>query len=586
MVREANEPGWKAERLDFCRLTRPVQDRFITATKGLGIPAPVLTGPVRSPSELFVWMGIAVAGLALLLMLCFVGLGDLASRVAVHGKGLGVLHALLAGALLLGVAQALATAFQTSMLPYRPGVHLFPTAVIDARRRAIVVRRVTEATAIDAGATRLSLRFPDGRTILFPVAKAEDARHAAEVLGTSCEALARALSEGDKKSVAALDPLAAPSFVNPFAPTTPIELSAPFPVRYAWAIGPIIGLGFGLATFTWHNAASDRRMLEHAIAANTPDAYALYLARGGVRPEVREVLLPRTELHEAQNKGGLAAVERYAASHPDSRVEPEIRAALKTLLLVELEEKAKVGTISALNEFKTQHPAKLVEPELRRAVHGVYAKALTSFQRVAGSDEKANLAVEKVLAYAEKTTPKVDLRFVRKLGKSVDVADASIKKSPFFMGQPSVPSQYFDEAHAKVREDDAAQKIILRFGQVFAPDVLALATGAPAEGTMPPAVTVPTIFVETQVQLSGASFLSANPRGVFVGLTMKFEVSIRLPDEPKPFKWSTDVWRSPDTTLEKGERSYEETVYGAMATDAYQRFVTRLQKELFKTPEP
>jgi hypothetical protein len=546
----------------------------------------LLTGRVRSPFELFVWSGVAAAGLAALLVLCLVGLGDLESGIAIHGRGLGAVHAVLAASLLLGLAEALATAFRSWMLPYRPGVYLFPTAVIDARRRVIVVRRVTEEAAVDAGATSLSVRFPDGKTIVFPVSKAEDAQHAAQVLGTSRGALTKALAEDDKKSVASLDPLAVPSFVNPFAPSTPLSLIAPFLVRYAWVIGPVLGLGLGLATHTWHNAASDRRMLARAVAANTPETYALYLGRGGASPEVAGVLLPRAELREVERKGGLAAIERYAASHPSSRIEPEIRVSLRAALLAELEERAKVGTVSALNDFQAQHPAKLVAPELRRAVHAVYAKALASFQRAAGSNEKANLAVEKLLAYAEKTTPKVELRFVRKLGKSVDIADASIKKSPFFMGQPSIPSQYFDDAHVKVREDEASQRIIARFAQAFPADVLALTPGPPAEGSVPPSVTVSTLFAETQVQLSGASFLSANPRGVFVGLGMKFEVSIRLPDDPKPFKWSTDVWRPPDTMIDRGDRPYEDAVYSAMASDAYRRFVDRFLKELWKTSEP
>src|SRR5206468_357661 len=115
--------------------------------------------------------------------------------------------------------------------------------------------------------------------------------------------------------------------------------------------------------------------------------------------------------------------------------------------------------------------------------------------------------------------------------RSMDIADTQIKKSPFFMGTTSIPSQYFDDAHARPREAAAAKAIVARFASAFPPDILALDLGAPVpenEGPLPPNK-IPTMFVEHSAEMSGASYLSANPRGVFVGLGMLFEVSFRFP---------------------------------------------------------
>ena len=273
-------------------------------------------------------------------------------------------------------------------------------------------------------------------------------------------------------------------------------------------------------------------------------------------------VLPRAEL-EAVKDGSVEAIEKFIATHPTSRIQTEVSSALRQAMLVELESVKKAGTVSALTDFAKRHPNNLVDAELRQAIHAVYQTALARYKKESGTrDQNVLTFVERLLAYAEKNGPRAEIRFRRKPTKSMEIADAAIKKSPFFMGNPSVPSQYFDDAHARSREAVAGKAIVSRFAAAFPPDILALDVGQPLLETDPPLPPskIPTMFVEHSAEMSGASYLSANPRGVFVGLGMLFEVVFRIPDEGKPQKYRFSAWRPLDTTVPKGGGTFESTV--------------------------
>jgi hypothetical protein len=155
------------------------------------------------------------------------------------------------------------------------------------------------------------------------------------------------------------------------------------------------------------------------------------------------------------------------------------------------------------------------------------------------------------------------------------------------MGVVSVPSQYFDEAHARQREVNAAKTIVSRFATAFPPDILSIEVGQPvteAEAAPPPSK-VPTMFVEHSAEMSGASYLSQNPRGVFVGLGMLFEVAFKIPDDAKPQKYRLSAWRPPDTTVPKGDGSFESAVYEAMAGEGFAQFAQRYLSTFFPRAE-
>jgi hypothetical protein len=188
---------------------------------------------------------------------------------------------------------------------------------------------------------------------------------------------------------------------------------------------------------------------------------------------------------------------------------------------------------------------------------------------------------------AEKSGPKVEMRFARKVTRTMEMADAQIKRSPFYMGVVSLPSQYFDEAHARSREETAGKTLAARFAASFPADILSLEMGAPIpDPDAPlPAVTIPTICIEHSSQVSGPSYLSARPRGVFVGLALVFEASFRLPDNSKPLNFKLPTWRNPDAKIEKGDAPLEAAVYEAMTSGAFAQFTTKFLSTFFTKPD-
>jgi hypothetical protein len=158
------------------------------------------------------------------------------------------------------------------------------------------------------------------------------------------------------------------------------------------------------------------------------------------------------------------------------------------------------------------------------------------------------------------------------------------------MGTTSIPSQYFDDAHARPREAVAAKTIVSRFTAAFPSDILDLEVGQPVsepDGPLPPPNKIPTMFIEHSTEMSGASYLSTNPRGVFVGLGMQFEVSFRVPDEPKPQRYRLSAWRPPDTTISKGDYpTFEAAVYETMANEGFTQFAQRYLSTFFAKAEP
>jgi hypothetical protein len=100
-----------------------------------------------------------------------------------------------------------------------------------------------------------------------------------------------------------------------------------------------------------------------------------------------------------------------------------------------------------------------------------------------------------------------------------------------------------------------------------------------------PATTIPTIFIEHTSQVSGPSYVSARPRGVFVGLALVFEATFRLPDDAKPLHFKLPTWRNPDAKIEKGDGPLEAAVYDAMTTTAFAQFTSKYLSTFFNKPE-
>jgi hypothetical protein len=578
------------QEMDFYELSRAVQDRFTASIRGEGQPRPLLALGAGPPREALLWAAIGAGGLLFLALLVDLGFGNLKSSLALHPAPFAGVYALLAATVAISSMKVLAVMKRRWALPYKPGVYLFPAGVIDAKSDKLRMFPLSRLVTPMIQNRKLTLAFPEGQTFIFTLLVSG---HTAEVQKTIEDAQAsveKAHAAGDKKGLGVLDPLVDIGVVNPFAPTSRLPRYTPLWARQMWFVGALVGAVVAPGIWLLRNFVSDRQMLAQANKAKDADSFKAYLVRGGTKPEVRDVLLPRAELSEAIRDGSVEAIERYMAAHPNSRIQSEVSTALRQAMLAELDTVKKAGTVSVLNDFAKRHPNNLVDVELRQAIHAVYQSALARYKKESGVRDANVLAfVERLLAYTEKNGPKAEVRFRRKNTRSMEIADTQIKKSPFFMGTTSVPSQYFDDPHARPREAVAAKTILSRFAAAFPSDILDLEVGQPVlepEGPLPPNK-LPTMFVEHSAEMSGASYLSANPRGVFVGLGMLFEVSFRLPDESKPQRYRLSAWRPPDTTISKGDYpSFEAAVYETMASEGFGQFAQRYLSTFFAKAEP
>jgi hypothetical protein len=577
------------KEVDFYECSRAVEDRFVGSMRGEGEPRPLLAIRGKTPREVFMGAGVAGLGLVALSAIIELGLGDLSSNLALHPPAAIAAYAVAVATIAFGVLTMLARMRADWALPFQPGIYLFPSGVIDARRHIMRVFTLSRLVKPSVNDNSLALEFPEGETFRFPVSgkgHTDEIRAAIEKAQADLE---EAQAAGDRHSLGVLDPLLDVGVANPFAPKTKLKKQVPFWARQVALSAVAVGVVLAPGVWFLRNWMSDAAMLNRAHLQKSAEGYRAYLGRGGRQREVADVLLPRAELVDAVKEGTVDAVERYIAAHPNSKIGSEVSDALRQTMLVELETTKRAGTVSALNDFARRHPNKLVDAEIKQAIHAVYQAAFAKYKKESAAKDPAAIGfVERLLAFAEKGNPRIEVRFHRKTAKSGEIADNQVKKSPYFMGTVSLPSQYFDEPHSKPREAATGKAIVARFAGAFAPDILSVEMGAPI--TDPdaalPATSLPTLFIEHTAELSGASYLSANPRGVFVGLGMMFEVTFKIPDDAKPLKFKLTQWRPPDVTLSRGDAdSWETVIYEAMATESFNQFTQRYLAQFFSKGE-
>jgi hypothetical protein len=576
---------------NFYKLGRPVQDRLIGCINGTGLPAPILSAR-GGPVEPFLWLLGAGAGLVGVLVLYRLGLGALDSGLAIQSPAVLAGYFLLLGGAAYALLHAGALFFDARSLPFKPGVYLFAIGIIDARRHTLKIHSIDDMIAFDGplqGTNAFKVSFKSG-TFEFRAKNAEDAAKAVESMGSSKSRIAEAEEAPGSmrpRAMAALDPLQ--GFVNPLAPTTSIERNVPPWAKFSFAIAPALGLLLGVLVWLVRNVASDDKMFARAQALGDATSYREYLARGSRhRGEVEVVLLPRAELKEAQQIGGVDAIEAYIKAHPKTGIAPEIDKALKAAMLAELEEAKKAGTVTALKAFATKHPTHGLGPELKAATHAVYADALDKYKsNDAPKDPGVVGFVEKLVAWVEARGPKVELRFRRRAPRTLEKAEAAIGKSRYFMGTMSFPARYMDAQHMKPREEDLAKAVLARFGDAFPADVLTMEVGEPVadpDAPLPP-VTVPTWFVEYEPEWDGGLRTSDRPRGVFVGVGYMFIGTFKIPDDAgKPLLFKPNViWRAPRLDGLDPDAHPEERLYADMTQGAFEQFGKKLIGQVFAT---
>lgn len=583
--------------VDFYKLPRAIQDRFVGSVMSGFPPAPILATKGGTPTKLM-WLGLSGACLLVLVITTRVGYGQLDSGLSLHSAKALLLYAALVFGIAFGLVQAYGRLVREKALPYGAGVYLFPACLIDARSDQFKVYWTQDLQNVDAQGSAVRVSFAGGSSFTFQCADAAQAPQIATEVQTARDRAMHAKATEDPKELVAVDPLHNPRFSSPVGPRDPYSMRLAPWKKLGWVVG--LGVAAIIAPSLWalRNNGSDKTMYARATLTNDTESYRAYLERGSkFKEEVATILLPRSELRDAEKVGTVDALLKYKADHPTSKIGQEVALSIRTAMLSELEKAKAVGTLAALDEFSKHYPEHGVEPELKEAIHAVYMRELATYKTHAATKDKTVVPfVERLFAWAEKHGGKVEVRFHRKKSESLGRADQFVAKTPTFAGEVSYPSRYFDEKHGTKREAALGKTIATRFDAGLSAEIFDITVGAPISADVEalPDVKVPTIFVTHGSEWSGHTYQSQKPRGSYVGLNMPFELLFTIPGDPKPVKLKAEIFKhaalgqlKDDEAIQSG--AAEEKVYEAMGTDAFEQFGKKIIALFFaaaeKTPE-
>ncbi len=575
--------------VDFYKLPRAIQDRFVGSVMSGFPPAPILAAKGSTSTKL-VWLGVSVASFVALLVAARLGYGDLEAGLSLHSMKALPLYLALVFGFAFGLVQAFARVVRERALPYTSGVYLFPACLIDARDDQFRVYETRDLSSVDIQGSAIRVVFSGGAQFLFPLTKPELAKEIVAEVQAARDRAMHAHATEDPKELVAVDPLHNPRFSSPVGPRDAYELRRP-----PWGkLGPVVAAGvavvIGPTLWMLRNSGSDKKMYAVATKANDAPSYRLYLAHGDAfKGEVGEILLPRAELRDAEKVGTVDALLAYKKSHPNSKIANEVGASIRKAMLAELEKAKAPGTLAALHDFEKRYPEHGIQPELGAAIHEVYARELEAYKKKAPSkDKNAVPFIERLFAYAEKHGPKVEVRFRRKAATTLDRADQFILKTPQFMGVVTYPSRFFDDKHAVQREANLGKQLVTQFGSGLAAELFELGVGPVVTDADLPEPKEPTLFVTHVAEWSGHNYTSTRPRGSYIGVQFNFEATFVIPGDAKPWKFSTQIFKhaathvlnNPDEPmLPPGEAA--ERVYETMGQDAFEAFGKRLLANFF-----
>lgn len=571
------------KRISFYTLKRPLQERFVAATRGLTVPASLAHQPlqIRFP---VLWMAGATASLVLFFVVLAVGYGELESNLALAPTWLFVVYGLLLALAVWCGVRAWVQYQRQQRSPFTFGVYLFPGVVVDARTPNLDSYSLIEGAVTNVEGRNLVVSA-EGRAWTFTVSSEGEARQLKEQLD---EAMRDAIAAASGAEWHRFDPFAEPRYSSPL---TSREKMAPFSPRWVkWS--PVVAVAIAAviapAAGATRNLLSERRMYNTAIERNTSAAYLAYLERVGEtkRPDVREVRLPTAELNELQARGDLGALEEWASRNEDSKIKPAIDAILRQELLNELVAVARRESLGAVRQFVESHPKHgLVETEVKNVRKKLTRRAFQEYvDNHTTKTEGSNDAIEALLAYIAEHDSKVDVRFQRIMTDKVGRADQVVRNSKYY-APVMLPSQYFDGKASAKREDQLYRHFEERFRKAFPADVVEFVRGDAIEAGQkaPTAPDKPLLLVSHTITM-GHGIGNTHPNGIFVGVGFQFEAQLFVPGHTT-LKLRYSTWRMPDLTkLREGKLTIPQ-VYEQMADVAFEAFDKRLTDWLVRAPK-
>lgn len=580
--------------IEFYDLPRPTQERFVAAAQASLAPAPLA---IKRGSR-FVgarWFLASLTLLALTAWYAAQGFGDLAHDAAIADAFRGVVYAIGFTLSFACLTRGLMLRDRALSLPFARATYLFPAGVVDAMSSSLGVYSLADLTEVEAKPDALAVTFKDGARFEFPARDQKQAEAAKLAVTESQQRLDEATRADSVRHLAALDPLCQTNFPSPFSQDVPFKRPALLWTVALFAMAIVSGAALGVGVWAVRNKVSARRIAEAARAADTTAAYRQYLARGGQQPEIIDVLLPRAELAEAKAEGNVEAIERFQASHPGSKIQADVDAALRAALLDALAKARAEHTLGALDRFAAAHPSHApVATELAEARHAVYRAAAERAKSlvVAGEVQQSNPAkfVDHLVTHAETHGPRVEVRFRSVIGKSYESADKQVRSSTYFAGNSTLPSRYFGSELMRKREALAAPLLIATLQRLFPPELVRFELGEPLPSPEPgerpeplPTPGVPTLFIDHRTELSG-TFTTQKPRGLFLGAGIFYETSFVIPGEKTELSITVPTWRTPSRNVMQHDKRTTADVYEDLARRSFSMFLRRYFERLLRDP--
>jgi hypothetical protein len=570
------------DRVDFWQLGRSVQERFVESANGGSTPAPLAVRPLSRDKGVLAWSALGACSLVAAIFALRLGFADLGNRFALTPPWFAAVYGGFFALSAFGFLKAAARHVSAYAVPYRPALYLFPIGVIDARATHFTVHRVSEQTQVMVDGARRCLRIElDNGNFEFPTADLALAERAAETISALRDRLANAGPDSSAREQSLVDPLVDNGFKNPFSPTESMRKAVPSWIK-AWPLLALV-LGLLLGGISWRvrNTLSEARLYAAARASDAATSYREYLARGGHNPDVEAVLLPRAELRDAQAQGSIGAIEQFAATHPNSKIQSEIEAALHQALLKQLASTEAVGTLTALQDFDA-HFARypFLRPDIDRAINARIEATLQKLKPALAPNQARLLPFfDRLLRFTTQHGAEVTVRFQRKPSESLKMAEKALKMSAYFTGDKSLPGQYFDAAHAEPREATAASTLAAAISEHFPNDMLVAKTAPTLDDSADTKPKLPTLLIVYRTEMSGA-FTSKKPRFAVSGIGIFCKVSFEIPGDSEPQTFKFSVWRAPDLKSVTDTTTPAE-LYEAMAAEAFKRFDKKYLATLF-----
>jgi hypothetical protein len=559
------------KRIEFFQLTRAVEERFLESSRGQAAPMPLLVGAPPPPYDAIRWGAAAAATFAVWVWVASLGFGKLESSLALQPTWMAIVHALLLALTVSFGLRARSCLAARTRLPFRQATYLFPIGVIDARTASFRVYEWSDFSGLELAGKNATLRFGSD-AFTFPLSSAAQGAE----LEQRVSELREKLSSGavSEKDLVLLDPLRDTGFKSPFQPLESMRPPGAGRLPILLILGVLGALALGVGAWLARNALSERNLFAHARQLDTVGAYRAYLARGGTRSDVVDLLLPRAELRAAVGAKSVDAMDAYIAKHEKSKIASEVQASLRYALLQELEAAKAKQSITALREFEKKNEKHLaMVPELAQAKHAYLQGVLDRFRAQSKAGMPLLDLARRLIIYCDAHGPVVSLRFRQRESRSLEKNQRMLMESAYFGGQRTLPTQYLTGAIVRQAEEKSGKELAAELGQAFPPDLVRFEPGPVVPDGPEDKVEFkePTLLVSYRLEISGA-FVTKKPRAVFAGVGFIANAALSIPDKGVPYEMKDSAWHSPELRrIEAGEIPVE-NVYPDVVSKGFKRF--------------